>query len=106
MMSAIAQLRPNSHGSPGPALFRATVQAFPESLAIVKAGVIVYANPAWCGMFECPDPSQLQGLPVEDLIPAHSLSVKPAAVLNQAASNQEDERDIPAAHFVHTQSSG
>jgi PAS domain-containing protein len=79
MMSAIAQLRPKSPGSPDPALFMAAVQASPESLAIVASasGLMVYANPAWCGMFECPDPSQLQGRPVEDLIPAHFLSVEP-----------------------------
>ena len=48
-------------GTPDPALLLAAVQAFPESLAIVAGGSIVYANPAWAGMFECADPSQLQG---------------------------------------------
>lgn len=89
-MSAIAQLRPKSDGSPDPALLLAAVQASPESLAIISSGCIVYANPAWCEMFECSDPSQLQGRPVVDLIPAHSLSLVPGAEPN-------DE-----AHFVHT----
>jgi hypothetical protein len=52
-MSAIAQLRPKNNGSPDPVLLTAAFQAFPESLAIVKSGIIVYANPAWRGLFEC-----------------------------------------------------
>ena len=93
-MSAIAQLRPKSDGSPDPALLLAAVQASPQSLAIISSGLIVYANPAWCGMFECPDPSQLQGRPIEDLIPAHSHSVMPGAEPSEEA------------HFVHTRRDG
>ena len=61
------------------ALLLAAVQALPESLAIAAAGLIVYANPAWCGMFECPDPAQLRGLPVDDLLPAEFVSFGPGA---------------------------
>jgi two-component system, cell cycle sensor histidine kinase and response regulator CckA len=71
-MSAIVQLRPKSDGSPDPALLLAAIQASPESLAIISSGCIVYANPAWCAMFECADLSQLLGRPVEDLITADS----------------------------------
>ena len=60
-MSAIAQLRPNSPGSPDPSVLLAAVQACPESLAIIASGRIVYANPAWRAMFEGPDRSQLPG---------------------------------------------
>ena len=100
MMSAIAQLRPNRSGSPDPALLMAAFQAVPESLAIVAStsGVMVYANPAWCGMFECSDPAQLQGRPVEDLIPSHLLAVRPGAAMNEEISAE--------AHFVHTRSDG
>jgi len=51
-MSAIAQLRPNTSGTPDPATLLAAVQACPESLAIIASGRIVYANPAWCGLWE------------------------------------------------------
>ena len=76
MMSAIAQLRPNSPGSPDPAILLAAVQAFPETLAIVASGLIVYANPAWCEMFDCLDRSQHQGRRLEDLLPTPSLSLE------------------------------
>lgn len=101
-MSVIAQLRPKSNGSPDPAVFMAAVHAFPESLAIVKSGVMVYANAAWCGMFECPDPAQLLGRPVEDLLPAHSLSVRTGGVL----SEEDESEAAPEAHFVHTRRDG
>ena len=79
---------------PDPAVLLAAVGAFPESLAIVASGLMVYANPAWCGMFECLDPSQLQGRPVEDLIPARTLAAVP-----QDASDPEGGH---AMRFVHT----
>jgi two-component system, cell cycle sensor histidine kinase and response regulator CckA len=99
-MSAIAQLRPNSSGSPDPALFMAAFQAVPESLAIVAiaSDVIVHANAAWCGTFECSDPAQLPGRPLEDLIPAHLHSVRSVTATNEEIS--------PKAHFVHTRRDG
>ena len=73
-MSAIAQLRPNHPGSPDPAVLLAAVQACSESLAIIASGRIVYANPAWRGMFECLEPSQLEGGEGEDLLPGISVT--------------------------------
>ncbi len=67
ILIAIAQLRPNSPGSPDPAILLAAVEAFPESLAIVAS--IAYANLAWCEMFEYLDRSQLQCRELEDLFP-------------------------------------
>jgi PAS domain-containing protein len=102
MMSAIAQLRPRRSGSPDPAPLAAAMQALPESLAIVASasGLMVYANSAWCGMFECPDPSQLLGRPLEDLIEVDGLSVRPAL-------SEEDRRDSGSeAHLVHTRRDG
>ena len=100
-MSAIAQLRPNRSGSPDPALLMAAFQALPESMAIVAgaSGVIVYANPAWCDMFECSEPSQILGRPLDEWVPAYTLSVRSGAVLN-------GERDNPGTHFVHTRGDG
>jgi two-component system, cell cycle sensor histidine kinase and response regulator CckA len=99
-MSAIALLRPNNFGSPDSALLMAACQAVPESLAIVASAsrVIVYANPAWCGMFECSDPAKLLGRPVEDLIPPHLLSVRPGVAKNEEIDSE--------AHFVHTRRDG
>jgi two-component system, cell cycle sensor histidine kinase and response regulator CckA len=79
----------------------AAFQALPESMAIVAgaSGVIVYANPAWCDMFECSEPSQILGRPLDELVPAYALSVRPGAALN-------GERDNPGAHFVHTRKDG
>jgi len=102
MMSAIAQLRPRRSGSPDPALLAAAMQALPESLAIVASasGLMVYANSAWCGMFECPDPSQLLGRPLTDLIAVDGLFVKPAV-------SEKDRRDSGSeAHLVHTRRDG
>ncbi len=101
MMSAIAQLRPNRSGSPDPALLMAAFQAVPESLAIVAStsGVMVYANPAWYEMFECSDPSQILGRPLDELIPAYARSVRSGAVLNS-------DRDNLGARFVHTRGDG
>jgi two-component system, cell cycle sensor histidine kinase and response regulator CckA len=95
-MNAIAQLRPKNNGSPDPVLLTAAVQAFPESPAIVKSGIIVYANPAWRGLFECPDSSQLVGQPLEDLLPAN---------LRLAVLNGGPEIG-PEAHFVLTRNDG
>jgi two-component system, cell cycle sensor histidine kinase and response regulator CckA len=85
-MNAIAQLQPKNNGSPDPALLAAVVQAFPESLAIVKSGLIVYANPAWRGLFECHD-SQSLGEPVKHWL------------------RQEDEIGVEA-NFVHSRNDG
>ena len=99
-MNAIAQLRPDNAGSPDAALLLAAVQALPESLAIAAAGLIVYANPAWCGMFECPDPSQLRGLPVDDLLPAEFVSFGTGA-------GALDGREMgPEAQFAYTRKDG
>lgn len=99
MTSAIAQLQPHRPGSPDPALLTAAVEAFPESLAIIASGLVVYANPAWCQMFEC-DPSQILGQPVGDFIPAHSLCSEPISAVHE-------ERDTgPDTQFVHTRRDG
>jgi two-component system, cell cycle sensor histidine kinase and response regulator CckA len=109
-MNARPQLQPGLAGSPDPALLLAAIQASPDSLAIVASGLIVYANPAWCGMFECPDPAQLRGRTVEDLIPAQPLSVAPAAALPagpNAVPNNNDECEIVSeTQFVHTRKDG
>jgi signal transduction histidine kinase len=124
MMSAIAQLRRNRPASPDPAVLLAAVQAFPESLAIIASGLIVYANPAWCAMFECPDPSQLQERAVKDLLPTHSFSIVPGAEKNRAEKDgaqkngaqkngaekneagKNDETGTSPQPFVHTRSDG
>ena len=99
-MSAIAQLRPNSPGSPNPAILLAAVKAFPESLAIVASGLVVYANPAWCEMFEYLDRSQLQCRELEDLFPATAFSVETGA----APSNEREKSS--EARFTHTRRDG
>jgi PAS domain S-box-containing protein len=105
-MSALAQLRTNCPESPNPALLMAAAHAFSESLAIVAAatGLIVYANQAWCSMFECSDPSQLQGRPVEDLIPLDSVSVMHGAAPGTALNGERENGS--GAHFVHTRRDG
>lgn len=100
MTSAIAQLQPNHPGAPDPALLAAAVDALPESLAIIASGLIVYANAAWSELFECLDPRQLQGRPVEELIPAQSLSAMPLG------TEDGERRLIPETHFVHTRKDG
>jgi PAS domain S-box-containing protein len=72
-VSAIAQLRAEAPGSPDLALLFAAVQAFPESLAMVEAGVVLYANPAWARTFESADPALLRGRGAEEFIPRHFL---------------------------------
>ncbi len=72
-MSAIAQLRAEAPGSPDLALLFAAVQVFPESLAMVEAGVVLYANPAWARTFEYADPALLPGRGAEEFIPRHFL---------------------------------
>jgi signal transduction histidine kinase len=119
MMSAIAQLRRNRPASPDPAVLLAAVQAFPESLAIIASGLILYANPAWCAMFECPDPSQLQERAVKDLLPTHSFSIVPAVQKDGAEKNgpqkngaqkseaeKNNETGTSPQSFVHTRSDG
>src|SRR5271165_657319 len=99
MTSAIAQLRPKSLESSDPLWLVAAVEAFPESLAVIKSGVVVYVNPAWCGMFECPDPLQLYGRRVEELIPAHFLS-------RRHGTERNDQRENCEAQLVHTRRDG
>jgi len=72
-VSAIAQLQAEAPGSPDLALLLAAVQAFTESLAIIEAGVVLYANPAWARMFEYADPALLRGRGAEEFIPRHFL---------------------------------
>jgi signal transduction histidine kinase len=113
MTSAIAQLQPNRDGSPDPDLLLAAVHGSPDSLAIVASGLIVYANPAWCGMFECADGLAVQGRPVEEWVPAQSVCVRPAAALHavpdatQYAVHDNDEGEpLSGTQFVHTRKNG
>jgi two-component system cell cycle sensor histidine kinase/response regulator CckA len=101
-MSAIAQLQPNRPEVPDPAVLLAAVQVFPESLAIVASGLIVYANPAWCEMFECPSEFPNLGLQVwqrADFVPQHPLSI-----LFRAQSGEGEP--VPDASFVRTRRDG
>ena len=91
-MNAITQLRPYHAGSPDPALLLAAVEALPESLAIAASGLIVYANPAWRGMFECPDPDPLHGLLLEDLLPSDFLTFGPGAGLREEGETGSEGR--------------
>ena len=68
-MNALTQLQPQSSGSLDLALLFDAVEVFPESLAIVEAGVLVYTNPAWAQVFEYADPAPLQGRALEEFIP-------------------------------------
>ena len=99
MTSATAQLRPGSPGAPDPGLLLAAVELFPESFAIVACGLIVYANPAWCELFEC-TASQLQGRELADFVPQHPLSI---LIRAQPDAANEVVRD---ANFVLTRSDG
>lgn len=99
MTSAIAQLQPNRPGAPDPAVLLAAVQAFPESLAIVASGLVAYANPAWCEMFECSD-LQIQGRELADFVPQHPLSILFRPQSNEAGDALRD------ANFVLTRSDG
>jgi two-component system, cell cycle sensor histidine kinase and response regulator CckA len=113
-MNAIVQLQQARPEAPDPALLLAAVQVLPESLAIVASGLIVYANPAWCEMFECsnefPNQSpgqvlsqvkdlQFQGRPLVDFVPQHPLSI-----LFRAQSSETEV--VPDASFVRTRSDG
>ncbi len=72
-MNALAQPRPDSSASPDPALLYAAIEALSESVAIVEGGSVLYVNPAWARVFECSDPSQLQGRMLEGFIPENVL---------------------------------
>ena len=93
-MNAIAQLRPNSPGSPDPAVLLAAVQACPESLAIMASGRIVYANPAWCAMFECLDRSHLQRGEAGELLPEPLISVATSARPGEERETSTEARMI------------
>lgn len=99
MTSAVAQLQPNRPGAPDPDVLLAAVQVFPESLAIVASGLVVYANRAWCEMFECSE-LQLQGRELADFVPQHPLSI-----LFHAQSDQASEV-APDSNFVLTRADG
>jgi two-component system, cell cycle sensor histidine kinase and response regulator CckA len=99
-MSAIAQLRPNTPGSPDPAILLAALQACPESLAIMASGRMVYANPAWCGLFEYPQRPHGQGWESGDLLPGTLISAV-------AGARPGEERETsPDAGLVHTRRDG
>jgi len=100
MMNAMVPLRPNIAGSPDPAILLAAVEALPGSLAILASGRVVYANPAWCEMFECPDRMQLQGKEVEHMFPAPWLAVETGA-----GAGEQDESG-PDGQFAHTRRDG
>jgi signal transduction histidine kinase len=103
-MNAIAQPQPDSSEAPDPAVLLAAVQAFPESLAIVASGIMVYANPAWCEMFECPDPLQRRSREIQEAVSSHSLSIVPEAVpLDLRNDRQETGSEL---YFVHTRQDG
>ncbi len=98
-MNAIAQPQPDRSGSPDSAVLLAAVQASPESLAITASGVIVYANPAWCEMFECGDPRQLHGRRVEQLLPALPVAGKRARGVDSDAPFFFTRRDGTGLHL-------
>ena len=113
MTSAIAQLQPNRDGFPDPALLLAAVHASPDSLAIVASGLIVYANPAWCGMFECADGLGLQGRPLEELVSSQPVSVRPAAALHavpdavhDVAHDNDKGELLSETQFIYTRKNG
>ncbi len=99
MTSAVVQLQPNRPGPPDPAVLLAAVQAFPEGLAIVASGLIVYANLTWCEMFECGNP-HLQGRELSDFVPQHPLSILFRAQANEPCGELRD------ANFVRTRADG
>ena len=99
-MNAIAQLQPSSPGSQDAALLLAALRVLPASVAIAASGVMVYANPAWCGMFECPDPSHLLGRRLAELFPPDSLSPSPGA-----GWDDECESGL-TSQFVYTRKDG
>ena len=94
------QLRPESSGPPDLALLLAAVQVFPESLAMVEAGVVLYANSAWARMFECADAEQLRGRVAEEFIPRR--------FLHREAEAAADARSgpSPAGEFARVSQDG
>jgi len=99
MTSAFAQYQPYPPEVPDPAMLLAAVQVFPESLAIVASGLIVYANPAWSEMFEC-NHQQLQGRELAEFVPQHPLSI-----MFRAQSGPASEV-APETNFVLTRADG
>src|SRR3954452_16905162 len=99
MTSAAAQVQPNYPEVPDRALLLAALQVFPESLAIVAADLIVYANPAWSEMFEC-NYLQLQGRDLADFVPQH-----PYSLMFRAPAGQSNEM-VPDANFILTRADG
>src|SRR4051812_36006921 len=85
MTSAFAQFQSNPPEVPDPAILLAAVRVFPESLAIVASGLIVYANHAWSEMFECDD-QQLQGRELAEFLPQ-----QPPSTMFRAKSGQSSE---------------
>jgi PAS domain-containing protein len=72
-LNAITQLRPDSSGSPDLVFLLSAIEAFPQSLAVVDSGVVIYANPAWGRMFGFVNPSAMQGRALRDVVPEHLL---------------------------------
>ena len=99
-MNAIAQLRPSAPGSPDPTILLAAIEACPESLAIIASGRIVYANPAWCGLFEYPQRSHGQEWESGDLLPEILISA-----VAGARPHEEGEKS-PDPRLVHTRRDG
>ena len=67
-MNAITQLRPDSPGSPDLVFLLSAVEAFPQSLAVVDSGVVIYANPAWGRMFGSASPMPTEGRALRDIV--------------------------------------
>jgi two-component system, cell cycle sensor histidine kinase and response regulator CckA len=99
MTSAFAQFQSNPPEVPDPAILLAAVRVFPESLAIVASGLIVYANHAWSEMFECDD-QQLQGRELAEFVPQ-----QPPSTMFRAKSGQSSE-GAPDTNFVLTRADG
>lgn len=85
-MNALTPLPRATSETPDPALLFAAVEACPESLAIVDAGLVLYTNAAWARTFEYGDSQQLQGRPVEEFVPGHCLG-RPDRGRDGAAEN-------------------
>jgi two-component system, cell cycle sensor histidine kinase and response regulator CckA len=78
-MGAIAKLA-GQHGLTDPALLSAALQALSESLAVLRAGRIVYANSAFAQMVGVSSPRELQGCVLEDFFPPSFVTLMGGAI--------------------------
>lgn len=78
-MGAIAKLA-GQHGLTDPALLSAALQALSESLAVLRAGRIVYANSAFAQMVGVSCPRELQGCVLEDFFPPSLVTLMGGAI--------------------------